>query len=379
MNLPSNISQDDAAGRCKSRVVMILAVVVVSVSTLGCTRANLYQASSLPPDLMAPRHASLQDIDLSRLARTISNSQVLYPGDEVAVTIATGIEERTPPEWRGRVAEDGSLTVPLVGTVQIAGLEITQAEQLIRSESIRRGKFVAPNVTLTMSQRRTNKIAVLGAVEEPNTYELSASSSDLLTAIVQAGGLAEDAGTIIEIRHPPGLVAAPVADNGNGYSTELASMRGNRRMIRTPPRTIQVDLTEASRSDFGDYSLADGSTVMVMKRPKRFIHVIGLVNRSDQFEIPEDLQEPRLLDALAMAGGRKLEIADKVHVIRQLPDRDDPVVIEASVRAAKGDTSSNIRLASGDVVSVEETPTTFLIGTIKEFLQFGLTAPIPGI
>lgn len=374
MKSPTNISQTQT-----SRLAMTMVALAIASATWGCTRANLYQAASLPPELMAPRHASLQDVDLSRLARTTSNSQVLYAGDEVEVTIATGLEERTPPAWRGRVADDGSLTVPLVGTVQVAGLEITQAEQMIRSESIRRGKYVSPNVTLTMTQRRTNKIAVLGAVEEPSTYELPAASSDLLTAIVQAGGLADDAGTIIEIRHPPGLVEEPVANNSNGYATELASMQGNRRMVRTPPRTIQVDLTKASRSDFGDYSLTDGSTVMVMKRPKRFIHVIGLVNRSDQFEIPEDLEEPRLLDALAMAGGRRLEIADKVHVIRQLPNREEPVVIEASVRKAKGDTASNIRLASGDVVSVEETPTTFVVGTIKDFVRFGFSSAIPGI
>jgi polysaccharide export outer membrane protein len=263
--------------------------------------------------------------------------------------------------------------------VQVAGLELVQAEQLVRSESIRRGKYVAPNVTLTMKQRRTNKIAVIGAVEEPNTYELPASSSDLLTAIVQAGGLSKEAGTIIEIRHPPGVAEVPVAQDGNGYSTELASMRGQRRMVRTPPRTVQVDLAQAATSDFGDYSLGDGATVMVMKRPKRFIHVMGLVRKPDQYELPDDVPEPRLLDALALAGGQTLSIADKVHIIRQLPDQSEPVVIEASVGAAKRDTSSNIRLTSGDVVSVEETATTFVVGTIKDFVRFGFSSAIPGI
>jgi polysaccharide export outer membrane protein len=105
---------------------------------------------------------------------------------------------------------------------------------------------------------------------------------------------------------------------------------------------------------------------------------MGLVNRSDQYEIPEDLPEPRLLDALAMAGGQSLSIADKVHVIRQLPGRAEPVVIQASVRAAKADLTSNIQLAAGDVVSVEETPTTFVVGTIKDFVRFGFSSAIPG-
>ena len=41
--------------------------------------------------------------------------------------------------------------------------------------------------------------------------------------------------------------------------------------------------------------------------------------------------------------------------------------------------SENIRLAAGDVVSVEETPTTFVVGTIREFVGFGFSAAIPGL
>lgn len=361
-----------------ARAATIASMLAAASMMVGCMRANVYQASNLPPELMAARHTTLRNVDLSRLARTVGNSQVLYVGDEFEVTIATGVEDKTPPAWEGRVAEDGTVNVPLVGMVQVAGLEITQAEQLIRSESIRRGKFIAPTVKLTLTQRRTNKVAVLGAVKNPQTHELPASSSDLLTAIVQAGGLTENAGTIVEIRHPPGFMEADAAYNGNGYSTDLASLHGNRRMVRTPPRTVRVDLEAAANSDFGDYSLGDGATIMVMERPNRYIHVMGLVNRSDQYKIPEDLLEPRLLDALAMAGGRKISIADKVHVIRHLPDTPEPVVIEASVRAAKEDANSNIRLASGDVVSVEETPTTFIVGTIRDFVRFGFSSAIPG-
>ncbi|HUG68485.1 MAG TPA: polysaccharide biosynthesis/export family protein, partial [Pirellulaceae bacterium] len=347
------------------RAIWLVITFVAASTMLGCTRTNLYQASSLPPELSAPRYATLQNVDLSRFARTIGNSQTLYPGDQLEVTVATGLEKNAVPAWKGRIAEDGTINVPLIGTVQVAGLELTQAEQAVRGESIRRGKFVNPNVSIVLDKRRTNSIAVVGAVENPGTYELPASSSDLLSAIAAAGDLAENAGTIVEIRHPPGFVETAMTGHGEGYSTELASLRGDRRLARTPPRTVQVDLTQAATSDYGDYSLADGATVMVMERPKRFIHVMGLVNNPSQFEIPEEQQEVSLLGAIAMAGGQTLSIADKVHVIRQLPDRTEPVVIQASVRAAKKDTTSNIRIAAGDIVSVEETPATFVLGTIK--------------
>lgn len=344
----------------------------------GCSRGQLYSAQSLPKEFMAPRISSLQNIDLSCLARTVGNNATLYPGDVVEITIATGVEEDKPLTSKVRVAEDGSVSVPLVGRVPVAGLEFNQAEQVIRGESIRRGQFIDPNVSVLLAARKSNRVTVVGAVEKPGTYELPASSSDVLGAIVMAGGLAKNAGTIIELRRPPS--AQPVAQQTPNAQapdgTVLASYANNATGF-LPPRTERIDLERASGAHSADYYVEDGATVMVMPKPKRFIHVIGLVRKADQFEMPDD-QELRLLDAIALAGGRTLEIADKVHVIRQLPDRPEPVVIEASVRAAKRDGASNIRLASGDVVSVEETPVTFVVGTFREFVRFGFTAGIPG-
>lgn len=323
---------------------------------------------------MAPRASNLQNVDFSQLARTVGDTESLYPGDVVNVSVATGLEDKEIPAWKIRIAENGAVDVPLVGNVQIAGLDLTQAEQVIRDESIRRGKFVAPNVSLLLEKRRSNRITVVGAVEEPGTYEIPATSSDILSALVQAGGLSENAGTVIEVRHPPTVVPP---DNGSpGVQTELAGFRRDQPRY-LPPRTVRIDLEQANNSTSNDLQLQDGSTVMVMKQPKRFIHVIGLVNKADQFEMPEG-QELRLLDGLALAGGRTLSIADKVHVIRQIPNQAEPVVIKASVSSAKKDTSSNIRLAAGDVISVEETTSTFIVGTMKDFLRFGFTSAIPG-
>jgi polysaccharide export outer membrane protein len=85
----------------------------------------------------------------------------------------------------------------------------------------------------------------------------------------------------------------------------------------------------------------------------------------------------RLLDAIALAGGRNLQIADQVHVIRNL-EGAEPIVIEASMRQAKRGGAANLLLAAGDVVSVEETPLTFTVGTIQSFVRFGFTSAIPG-
>ena len=105
---------------------------------------------------------------------------------------------------------------------------------------------------------------------------------------------------------------------------------------------------------------------------RRTVQVLGLVKRPDRFEYPDD-PELRLLDALDLAGGRTMEIADSVKIIRQVPGEPRPIVILASVRYAKQGGEDNLALIPGDVVSVEETPLTFTVDTVRSLLRFGVT------
>jgi polysaccharide biosynthesis/export protein len=348
----------------------------------GCNRGVIYHPTSLPPDFIAPQTTSMNRVDLSRLSQSLGDSEMLYPGDVVSITISTGLEKDKPTEWRDRIADDGTVNIPLIGIVPIAGLRLPFAERLIHDESINRGKFVNPTVTVLIAARRSNLVTVVGEVNKPGTYQLPASNSNVLAAITAAEGLTKDADTVIEVRHA--MNEADMAGNTAlpqtpGAATELAGFRRDQMPpSATGPRAVRIDLAQNTPMHPTSFQVADGSTVMIMKRPKRYVHVIGLVRKPDQFEMPED-QEMRLLDAIAKANGRTLEIADKVRVIRNVPNRVEPIVIEASIGDAKQNSASNIRLAPGDVVSVEETATTMVVGTIRDFVRFGFTSGIPGL
>jgi len=105
---------------------------------------------------------------------------------------------------------------------------------------------------------------------------------------------------------------------------------------------------------------------------------MGLVNRPGHFDIPLD-DELRLLDAVAMAGGRRLEIADKVSVTRRAGQTGQPITITASMREAQHNGQANIRLAAGDVVQIEETTVTFTLETLRNFVRLGVTTGLPGL
>ena len=110
---------------------------------------------------------------------------------------------------------------------------------------------------------------------------------------------------------------------------------------------------------------------MVLPEEKRVIHVTGLVNKADQFELPRN-QDVRVLDAIAMAGGVSSPVADKAFVIRRLPDMPEPVVVQVSIAKAKRNGNENLHLAPGDLVSVETTVATAFVDTARNLFRMTL-------
>jgi polysaccharide export outer membrane protein len=340
----------------------------------GCRSVADFEAADLPRELRALASPSSRRIDLSAIASHSINQDLIYPGDVLEVTLGTGLEERAPQTWPLRVADDGTIQAPLVGDVHVAGLTLTDAEQQIRQASIARQIYRQPQVSVLMKRRKTIEVRVLGAVQTPGVYQLPAAGSDLLAALISAGGLSDEAGTQIEIRHPNSTAAAGMPPNRDGVA--LAAFVASPEM---PARTVRLDLVEvAQNSSTADLHVEDGTVVMVMERPRRTVSVIGLVRRPDSYELPAD-ESLRLLDALALAGGPTVSVADKVLVIRHPPDRDDPVSIAVSIRAAKRDGNEDLVLAPGDVVVVRETPSTVVVETLRSFIRFGFTSAVPGL
>jgi polysaccharide export outer membrane protein len=242
---------------------------------------------------------------------------------------------------------------------------------------------------LEVKEAAVNRVTVLGAVTKPGVQKLPRGSSDVLTAVAAAGGFTKEAGTQVEVmrQHSPSFIASkpgaegvvtasynepsfsppPITPDSDGASEPLPSPLG--------PQSYRLNLAEANPGHRSDYRIGDGDIVMVLPQKERVIHVSGLVNKPDQFKIPRN-QDVHVLDAIAMAGGIKSPVADKVYVIRRLKDVPEPAVIQVSIAKAKRDGNENLRLASGDLVSVETTPTTQFVDTLTTF--FRISAGVGG-
>ena len=334
----------------------------------------------MPAELRAPPTNRVAHMDIAGMVGPGTNTNEINPGDLLEITLASGRndeEEKKP--FQARVAGDGTVDAPPIGPVPVAGMEPITAEQQVAQAAIARGIFVHPSVTLQVLKPAVNRITVLGAVVEPGVKELPKGSSDLARALASAGGLTEEASTKVDVLRYSGQTfmadAARTSKRRRRGEVVQASYNANGPQLAgalSPPQTMRIDLAQVPKTNIPSYSLGDRDVVMVLPQDKQFIHVTGLVHTPNQFEMPRN-QDVTVMDAIAMAGGISSPVADKVFVIRQLPDMPKPAVIEVSIAEAKRDGSENLRLASGDLVSVERTMSTVMVDSLMTMFRVGFS------
>jgi protein involved in polysaccharide export with SLBB domain len=89
---------------------------------------------------------------------------------------------------RVRIAGDGSVTLPLIGTVSLGGKSVNEASDFLRRKYGERF-LVNPQLTVTVTDFSKRRFTVLGQVQSPGSYTMPNNEEvTLLQAIGMAGG-----------------------------------------------------------------------------------------------------------------------------------------------------------------------------------------------
>ncbi len=182
----------------------------------------------------------------------------LGPSDVVRVTVYNNPDLST----EAQLDSLGRIVFPLIGPVELAGLEKGQAESRIASAL---GSYVKmPQVNVMVSQFRSRQVSILGQVNKPGYYYLE-SLTRLADVLALAGGISATGSERVTIvkNGAPGqykrfhvdadhmLTAGNLADN-----VEI----GNGDVIYVPRAPVFYIYGEVQRA--GAYRLASGMTVM---------------------------------------------------------------------------------------------------------------------
>jgi polysaccharide export outer membrane protein len=160
---------------------------------------------------------------------------ILSPNDQVAVEVFGEEDLRT----NGRLNGEGNLSVPLLGSVRLAGLTLTQAAAKL-TDLYGRDYLVNPRVNVMLVGYAKRRFTVLGQVNHPGSYEMpdgSPEGIDLLEAVAMAGGYTR--------------IAAP-----ERISVRRHSNSGKDEIIR-------VDAKRLARGNRGNFTVLPGDAITV--------------------------------------------------------------------------------------------------------------------
>lgn len=124
-----------------------------------------------------------------------AQTQKLGVGDAVRVTVFQQPDLTT----EARINDRGTIAMPLVGDVKVAGMSQAEAAKSI-AESLRNGKILKnPQVSVSITTLRSRQVSVLGHVARPGRIALDETSSQLTDVIAASGGIASGGSDIVTV------------------------------------------------------------------------------------------------------------------------------------------------------------------------------------
>jgi polysaccharide export outer membrane protein len=216
------------------------------------------------------------------------------------------------------VGPDGVITLPVAGSLKVAGLTREEAAGAIKTTLTR--FYADVTATVRVDAYVSNRIFVLGRVRSPGAVQFTATPS-LLEALSRTGGLAQDA---------------------TGALSHCAVIRGR-------DRVAWIDLRRLLEN--GDLSLnlnlKANDVVLVPEWEDQPVYVLGQVARVGAYRWSAGMT---LLDALSRAGGTTRDAAPSgVQIVRPAEGLRFTVSLDHLIAR---DGTQNIGLRKGDIIYV---------------------------
>jgi polysaccharide export outer membrane protein len=224
-----------------------------------------------------------------------------------------------------RVSEDGTITLPLLGTVKVGGLTKDKIEKKL-SEQL--DKYVKnAQVSVFIKEYQSSRVAIIGAVEKPGMYELVGRQT-LLQMISQAGGFKENAANEIYV----------LREGQDGNTASLA-----------------IDLEDLLLNGNQKLNIPIYPNDVINVPVDRLItvFVFGEVRNPGAIQVKMS-QKVTLLQAIAQAGGLSENASKRGVIVKRKDKSGKELNIQVNLNDIIKGKKKDIPLKEGDVVIVKE-------------------------
>ncbi len=237
-------------------------------------------------------------------------SYVIGPGDNVLIQLY-GKQNIT---YDLNVNREGVLQFPSIGPMVVAGLSFSELQQLLKDTIDK--QLIGVKASITLGALRSIRIFVLGEVERPGSYTISALST-MTNALFASGGIA-NIGSLRNIQ---------LKRNGNVVTT--------------------MDLYDLllSGDTSADQRLMPGDVIFVPPIGKT-VGIAGEIRRPAIYEIKEEKTVAHIID---IAGGLLPTSYTKISTIERINNKNDRTFIDIELSAKSG---FGTKIKDGDVIKV---------------------------
>jgi polysaccharide biosynthesis/export protein len=362
------------------------------VATLLLSPGTRAQSGRPQPILETPQHVNDHIRELSASLRATPHDYVIGPGDVLGITVFD-VQELSRDV---RVSQTGTIGIPLVPVrLHVAGLTEMQTEQKIAEVLEADGLVTHADVSVSVKERKSKPITVVGAVSHPMVYQADRPVT-ILEVLAEAGGLSNDAGdTVIVSRlsqeaqpdtaEPPAIgpeevphPAAPAPRNAtrdNPHSTPVTSNASSAQnnpstqstvseATATPPpvtsdppplaNTITINLGELMETGDTKNNIVLEAGDVVTVPHAGIVYVLGAVNRAGGYVLANDRSQLSTLKILSLAGGlTRTAKADKAVILRK-DNQGQKQEVALDLKKVLNRQAEDLQLQPSDILYVPE-------------------------
>jgi polysaccharide export outer membrane protein len=221
------------------------------------------------------------------------------------------------------VQTDGTVNLPLLGEVPVAGLTVAEAQRKVTS-LLARDYLVKPQVEVRVREYQSQAVTVLGEVNSPGRKVLKGRTR-LIDVLVESGGFTPRASGEVSLSRSDGTFAG-------GAATLTLRLGG----ALDPVQRVNLEVL-----------LRNGD--IVTASPKAYVTVEGEVNRPGRYTIDEDLT---VTGAVTLAGGLTRFGSNDLRVRRIDPKSGKVQILEVDLKAVRKGKVPDLKLLGNDVVTV---------------------------
>ena len=274
------------------------------------------------------------------------------PNDEVAINVLDA-----PDLCNGyRVAADGDISIPLLGTIKAAGLTPRELE-LVLQALLRRTYMKDPHVAVTVIEMQSHSVSVLGAVNTPGIFQIRGTKT-LLEMLSMAGGLAPEAGDAVLVMRGASaeFVRDKTPENKKVKAADVRALEPVQEASGLSAKTTNEKVIEVSLKrllDSGDpkYNVPVYPGDIVKVKAAGIIYVVGDVKMPGGFPV-KDNDHITVLQAIALGQGMASTAAKDRATIIRVAENGDQVELPVNLAKILSGKSPDLPLRPKDILFV---------------------------